>query len=98
MSSKTEEYARPATPPDSSSLSTVREAAKDCTACHLYKNATQTVFGEGPKKALIMFVGEQPGDYDDVAGKPFVGQAGKIMARAFDEPGIDRKKVYVTNA
>src|SRR5438105_793398 len=98
MSSKTEEYARPATPPDSSSLSTVREAAKDCTACHLYKRATQTVFGEGPKKAPIMLIGEQPGDYEDVAGKPFVGPAGKIMNRALEEAGIDRKKVYVTNA
>jgi len=98
MPAKNEEYARPATPPDSSSLSTVRDAAKDCTACHLYKNATQTVFGEGPKKALIMLVGEQPGDYEDVAGKPFVGPAGKIMDRALDEAGIDRKKVYVTNA
>ena len=95
---KTEEYARPATPPDSSSLSTVREAAEHCTACHLYKRATQTVFGEGPKKAPIVLVGEQPGDYEDVAGKPFVGPAGKIMDRALEEAGIDRKEVYVTNA
>src|SRR5437016_6434700 len=98
MPTKTNEYARPATPPDSSSLSTVRDAAQDCTACHLYKHATQTVFGEGPKKAPIMLVGEQPGDYEDVAGKPFVGPAGKIMDRALEEAGIDRKKVYVTNA
>src|SRR5438477_11583938 len=98
MSSKTEEFARPATPPNSSSLSTVREAAKDCTACHLYKRATQTVFGEGPKSAPIMLVGEQPGDYEDVAGKPFVGPAGKIMDQALEEAGIDRKAVYVTNA
>src|SRR3989440_1223586 len=98
MPTKTDDYARPATPPDSSSLSTVREAAQNCTACHLYKNATETVFGEGPKKAAIMLVGEQPGDYEDVAGKPFVGPAGKIMDRALDEAGIDRKKVYVTNA
>src|SRR5213596_1808146 len=98
MPSKTEEYARPATPPDSSSLSTVREAAEDCAACHLYKRATQTVFGEGPKKAPIMLVGEQPGDYEDVAGKPFVGPAGKIMDQALEEVGIDRKEVYVTNA
>jgi uracil-DNA glycosylase family protein len=98
MPTKTEEYARPATPPDSSSLSTVREAAEHCTACHLYKRATQTVFGEGPKKAPIMLVGEQPGDYEDVAGKPFVGPAGKIMDRALEDAGIDRKKVYVTNA
>src|SRR5437588_3217419 len=95
---KDEDYARPATAPDSSSLSTVREAAKDCTACHLYKYATQTVFGEEPKKAPIMLIGEQPGDYEDVAGKPFVGPAGKIMNRALEEAGIDRKKVYVTNA
>ncbi len=98
MPTKTEEYARPATPPDSSSLTAVREAAEDCTACHLYKRATQTVFGEGPKKAPIMLIGEQPGDYEDVAGKPFVGPAGKIMDRALEEAGIDRKKVYVTNA
>src|SRR5213082_968968 len=98
MPSKTEEYARPATPPDSTSWSTVRKAAKDCTACHLYKKATQTVFGEGPKKAPIMLIGEQPGDYEDVAGKPFVGPAGKIMDRALEEAGIDRRAVYVTNA
>ena len=98
MPTKNEEFARPATPPDSSNLSTVREAAHDCTACHLYKHATQTVFGEGPKKAPIILVGEQPGDYEDVAGKPFVGPAGKIMDRALEEAGIDRKAVYVTNA
>jgi uracil-DNA glycosylase family protein len=98
MSTKSDEYARPATPPNSSSLSTVREAAKECTACHLYKHATQTVFGEGPKTVSIMLVGEQPGDYEDVAGKPFVGPAGKIMDRALKEAGIDRKRVYVTNA
>src|SRR5436853_1138040 len=94
---KDHEYARPATPPDSTSWSTVREAAKNCTACHLYKKATQTVFGEGPKKAPIMLIGEQPGDYEDVAGKPFVGPAGKIMDRALEEAGIDRNEVYVTN-
>src|SRR6184192_778307 len=98
MPTKTDEYARPATPPDSSSLSTVREAAEDCAACHLYKRATQTVFGEGPKRAPIMLVGEQPGDYEDVAGKPFVGPAGKILDRALAEAGINRDEVYVTNA
>ena len=98
MPAKSDEYARPATPPDSSSLKEVREAAHRCTACHLYKRATQTVFGEGPKRAPIMLVGEQPGDYEDVAGKPFVGPAGKIMDRALEEAGIDRKQVYVTNA
>jgi uracil-DNA glycosylase family protein len=64
----------------------------------LYKRATQTVFGEGPKHAAMMLVGEQPGDYEDVAGKPFVGPAGKIMDRALEEAGIDRSQVYVTNA
>jgi len=98
MPTRIEEHARPATPPDSSSLSTIREAAKHCTACHLYKPATQAVFGEGPKKVPIMLVGEQPGDSEDVAGKPFVGPAGKIMDRALEEVGIDRKQVYVTNA
>jgi DNA polymerase len=98
MRTDDEEFARPARPPDSRSWSAVREAAKDCEACHLYKRATQTVFGEGPKGARMMLVGEQPGDYEDVAGKPFVGPAGKIMDRALEEAGIDRKEVYVTNA
>src|SRR5438552_8502316 len=93
-----EEYARPAQPPDTSSVAAVREAAAHCTACHLYKRATQTVFGEGPKRAAMMLVGEQPGDYEDVAGKPFVGPAGKIMDRALEDAGIDRSQVYVTNA
>src|ERR1700731_1441606 len=98
MPTKTEEYARPAAPPNSSSFSTVREAAGNCTACHLYRRATQTVFGEGPRKAPMMLVGEQPGDYEDVAGKPFVGPAGRILDRALEEAGINRKQVYVTNA
>jgi uracil-DNA glycosylase family protein len=98
MRTKTDEYARPATPPDTSSLTEAREASRKCTACHLYKHATQTVFGEGPKGAPMMLVGEQPGDYEDVAGKPFVGPAGKIMDRALEEAGIDRSQVYVTNA
>ena len=98
MQTKTEEGWRPAPVPETSSLTQVREAARDCAACHLYKRATQTVFGEGPKGALIMLVGEQPGDYEDMAGKPFVGPAGKIMDRALEEAGIDRKQVYVTNA
>ena len=88
----------PAQPPDTSNLTEVREAARHCTACHLHKRATQTVFGEGPSDAVIMLVGEQPGDYEDVAGKPFVGPAGKIMDQALEEAGIDRKEVYVTNA
>src|SRR5437867_7324233 len=97
MQTKADEKWRPATPPQTSSLSEVREAARDCTACHLHRRATQTVFGEGPQRAIIMLVGEQPGDYEDVAGKPFVGPAGKIMDRALQEAGIDRKEVYVTN-
>jgi DNA polymerase len=98
MKTKTEKGRRPAPVPEASSLTQVREAVRDCTACHLYKRATQTVFGEGPNGAPIMLVGEQPGDYEDVAGKSFVGPAGKIMDRALEEAGIDRKQVYVTNA
>lgn len=80
------------------SLSALREEAADCRACHLYKDATQTVFGEGPQGAQVMLVGEQPGDKEDLAGKPFVGPAGQMLDRALIEAGIDRKKVYVTNA
>jgi len=98
MATATEEYARPAQPPDTSSLAEVRRSAHKCTACHLYERATQTVFGEGPENAAIMLVGEQPGDYEDHEGKPFVGPAGKIMDQALEEAGIDRKEVYVTNA
>src|SRR5260370_5697177 len=97
MRTDEEEFARPARPPDTASLGALREAARHCTACHLYKHATQTVFGEGPKGAAMMLVGEQPGDYEDVAGKPFVGPAGKIMDQALEEAGIDRSQVYVTN-
>lgn len=98
MAAIEKEYARPATPPETSSLTEVRKAARSCTACHLYKRATQTVFGEGPKRAPIMLMGEQPGDFEDVAGKPFVGPAGKILDRALAEAGINRDEVYVTNA
>ena len=82
----------------SSSLKTLREEAAACRACPLWKNATQTVFGEGPQAARAMLVGEQPGDKEDLAGKPFVGPAGQMLDRALEEAGIDRKKVYVTNA
>ncbi len=98
MRRNSEEDWRPAPVPENSSLKEVAEAAKKCTACHLYKRATQTVFGEGPKHATMLLIGEQPGDYEDVAGKPFVGPAGKIMDRALEQAGIDRKDVYVTNA
>ena len=87
----------PALVPETSRLSVVETAAKICTACHLYKSATQTVFGEGPKHAALMFLGEQPGDQEDLAGKPFVGPAGKLFDRALAEAGIDRSEVYVTN-
>jgi uracil-DNA glycosylase family protein len=76
----------------------VREEAKVCTRCHLYKCATQTVFGEGPLDARILFVGEQPGDQEDLAGRPFVGPAGQLFDRALGDAGVDRKKAYVTNA
>ena len=81
-----------------SSLKQVREAAETCERCPLYRNATQTVFGEGPAHAPVMFIGEQPGDQEDLQGKPFVGPAGKIFDRALEEAGVDRKLVYVTNA
>ena len=82
----------------SSDIPTLRAEAADCRACPLWKDATQTVFGEGPQNAQIMLVGEQPGDKEDLAGKPFVGPAGQMLDRALDEAGIDRSKVYVTNA
>ncbi len=88
---------RPAPAPATSSLTTLREAALGCTACPLYKNATQTVFGEGPKGAALMFLGEQPGDQEDLSGKPFIGPAGQLLDRALEEAGIDRNAVYVTN-
>ncbi len=80
-----------------SSLTALQHAARDCRACDLWKHATQTVFGEGSSKAAIMFVGEQPGDQEDQAGRPFVGPAGKLLNEALREAGIDRDEVYVTN-
>ena len=88
---------RPAPVPQTTSLSEVASAARGCTACHLYKRGTQTVFGEGPKRATLMLLGEQPADQEDLAGKPFVGPAGKLLSRALEEAGIDRDQVYVTN-
>jgi len=80
------------------SLADLRQEAADCRACHLYKDATQTVFGEGAAHASIMFVGEQPGDKEDLAGKPFVGPAGQMLNRGLEEAKIPRNKVYITNA
>jgi DNA polymerase len=80
------------------SLSQMKKDAAHCTACPLYKNATQTVFGEGPAHAKLVLVGEQPGDQEDLAGKPFVGPAGQMLDRALEEAGIAREKIYITNA
>ena len=79
-------------------LAALRRAAADCHGCDLYKDATQTVFGDGPGTARVMMVGEQPGDREDVAGEPFVGPAGKLLDRALADAGIDRSEVYLTNA
>ena len=83
--------------PERASLNVLRTRAKECTACHLYKSATQTVFGEGQSQARIVLVGEQPGDKEDLAGEPFVGPAGKLLNTGLVEAGIDRIDVYVTN-
>jgi uracil-DNA glycosylase family protein len=80
-----------------STLADLRAAAAACTGCDLYQNATQTVFGEGPQGAPVMLVGEQPGDAEDVAGRPFVGPAGRLLDRCLAEAGLDRAKCYVTN-
>jgi uracil-DNA glycosylase len=80
------------------SLAGLAKIAKDCKACELWKRGTQTVFGEGGADAKVMFVGEVPGDQEDQAGKPFVGPAGNLLNKAFAEAGIDREKIYVTNA
>ena len=83
---------------DVTDLEEIRAAAMQCRACPLYLSATQTVFGEGKSDAEVMFVGEQPGDQEDVAGRPFVGPAGKVLDQALAEAGISRQKCYVTNA
>jgi uracil-DNA glycosylase family protein len=86
-----------AKPPQARDLQDVRAAAKKCKACPLWKSGTQTVFGEGPKHARIIFVGEQPGDKEDLEGKPFVGPAGRMLDKALEEAGVDRTEAYVTN-
>ena len=83
---------------DATAIGEAREAAKGCRRCPLWRNATQTVFGEGPETAQVVFVGEQPGDQEDLAGRPFVGPAGQLLDRAMAEAGLDRRQVYVTNA
>jgi uracil-DNA glycosylase len=84
--------------PRKRTLKTLREASRSCKGCDLYKNATQTIFGEGPAGANVMFVGEQPGDQEDRQGRPFVGPAGRLLDKALAEAGIPRDEVYVTNA
>ena len=79
-------------------LKLLRLEARGCTRCDLYKNATQTVFGEGPADAPLMLVGEQPGDQEDLTGLPFVGPAGKVLDKALEAAGIERGDVYITNA
>jgi DNA polymerase len=84
--------------PVNASLKDLRAAAQSCKNCDLYKHATQTVFGEGSQRSKLLLVGEQPGDQEDLSGQPFVGPAGKLLDHALEQAGIDRKKVYVTNA
>src|SRR3954471_191570 len=95
----TKEARGDATPflPERKSLKSLREAAAHCRGCHLYAPATQTVFSDGPKRARVMMIGEQPGDREDREGKPFVGPAGRELDRALEEVGIDRGDVYITN-
>jgi uracil-DNA glycosylase family protein len=83
--------------PPQPTITRLRQAAAACTACPLYRNATQTVFGEGPERAPVMLVGEQPGDAEDAAGRPFVGPAGRLLDRCLAAAGIDRARLYLTN-
>jgi DNA polymerase len=91
-------FGNAADPDAPQSLSEAREEAETCRRCHLWANATQTVFGEGPESATVIFVGEQPGDQEDLAGRPFVGPAGRMFDAVLEEADFDRKKTYVTNA
>ena len=89
--------ARDAAFPEARTLAQLREIARGCRACELWRNATQTVFGEGPRRARVLIVGEQPGNSEDLEGAPFVGPAGRLLDRGLVEAGIDRETVYVTN-
>ena len=84
--------------PETSDLKKLTEAARHCEGCDLFRNATQTVFGEGTRKARVILVGEQPGNEEDQQGRPFVGPAGRLLNRALEEAGVDRSVLYVTNA
>lgn len=83
--------------PPRPTLSSLKNAAADCQACDLWLKGTQTVFGEGSRRSRVMFIGEQPGNEEDLTGKPFVGPAGRLFDSALEEAGIDRKQTYVTN-
>ena len=87
----------PVSPPSNASLAKLSAAAAHCKGCDLHLKATQTVFGEGPSSARVILVGEQPGDREDLAGRPFVGPAGRVLDEALEAAGIDRRDVYVTN-
>jgi uracil-DNA glycosylase family protein len=97
MRKRVEKTAAPLIPSEPT-IPKLREASMTCRACDLWKRGTQTVFGEGRSKARVMLVGEQPGDQEDIQGRPFVGPAGKILDKALEEAGINRDEVYVTNA
>jgi uracil-DNA glycosylase len=97
MPRRTQQTAAPLIP-SKPTISKLRTAAADCRACDLWKRGTQTVFGEGGFNARVMFVGEQPGDQEDIQGRPFVGPAGKILDKALEAAGIERNEVYVSNA
>jgi len=97
MAKRTQTTAAPLVP-DKPTIPKLQSASTDCRACDLWKLGTQTVFGEGNDEARVMLVGEQPGDQEDIQGHPFVGPAGRILDKALEEAGIDRKDVYVTNA
>src|SRR5687768_18418322 len=92
-----QDTAAPLIPPHPT-IPSLRHAAAGCKACDLWQLGTQTVFGEGSSHARVMLIGEQPGDQEDVQGRPFVGPAGKLLDKALEEAGLDRKDVYVTNA
>jgi len=83
--------------PDKPTITSLQEAAADCQACDLWERGTQTVFGEGGRRAIVMFIGEQPGNEEDLQGKPFVGPAGRLLDEALEQAGIDRRQTYVTN-
>lgn len=97
MTTGAEQGAQRYVPGGAASIAELRSAAAGCRGCHLYRDATQTVFGAGPAQARVMLIGEQPGDVEDRRGAPFVGPAGKMLDRAIEQAGLDRSDAYVTN-